>query len=88
MLDMGADIVKVFPAGQLGPDYIKAIQAPLGKLPLMVVGGVNVANVQSYFDKGAMYAVSGQASSILRISLRAIKRSSPNRSAPRGEHHW
>lgn len=56
MLDMGADIVKVFPAGQLGPDYIKAIQAPLGKLPLMVVGGVNVANVQSYFDKGAMYA--------------------------------
>lgn len=56
MLDMGADIVKVFPAGQLGPDYIKAIQAPLGELPLMVVGGVNVANVKSYFDKGAMYA--------------------------------
>lgn len=56
MIDMGADIVKVFPAGQLGPDYIKAVQAPLGKLPLMVVGGVNVANVQSYFDKGATYA--------------------------------
>lgn len=56
MVDMGADIVKVFPAGQLGPEYIKAVQAPLGKLPLMVVGGVNVANVQSYFDKGAAYA--------------------------------
>ena len=56
MIDMGADIVKVFPAGQLGPDYIKAVQAPLGKLPLMVVGGVNVDNVQSYFDKGATYA--------------------------------
>lgn len=56
MVDMGADIVKVFPAGQLGPEYIKAVQAPLGKLPLMVVGGVNVANVQSYFDKGATYA--------------------------------
>lgn len=56
MIDMGADIVKVFPAGQLGPDYIKAVQAPLGRLPLMVVGGVNVANVQSYFDKGATYA--------------------------------
>lgn len=56
MVDMGADIVKVFPAGQLGPDYIKAIQAPLGRLPLMVVGGVNVGNVQSYFDKGATYA--------------------------------
>ena len=56
MIDMGADIVKVFPAGQLGPDYIKAVQAPLGKLPLMVMGGVNVDNVQSYFDKGATYA--------------------------------
>ena len=56
MFDMGADIVKVFPAGQLGPDYIKAVQAPLGKLPLMVVGGVNTGNVQSYFDKGATYA--------------------------------
>lgn len=56
MVDMGADIVKVFPAGQLGPGYIKAVQAPLGKLPIMVVGGVNVANVQSFFDKGATYA--------------------------------
>lgn len=56
MFDMGADIVKVFPAGQLGPEYIKAVQAPLGKLPLMVVGGVNSGNVQSYFDKGATYA--------------------------------
>ena len=56
MIDMGADIVKIFPAGQLGPDYIKAIQAPLGKLPLMVVGGVSTDNVQSYFDKGATYA--------------------------------
>ena len=56
MFDMGADIVKVFPAGQLGPEYIKAVQAPLGKLPLMVVGGVSAENVQSYFDKGAAYA--------------------------------
>lgn len=56
MVDMGADIVKVFPAGQLGPEYVKAVQAPLGRLPLMVVGGVNADNVQSYFDKGATYA--------------------------------
>ena len=59
MFDMGADIVKVFPAGQLGPDYVKAVQAPLGKLPLMVVGGVGTGNVQSFFDKGATYAVIG-----------------------------
>ncbi len=56
MIDMGADIVKVFPASQLGPDYLKAVQSPLGTLPLMVVGGINIANVQDYFDKGATYA--------------------------------
>ncbi|MGI6229867.1 MAG: bifunctional 4-hydroxy-2-oxoglutarate aldolase/2-dehydro-3-deoxy-phosphogluconate aldolase [Tractidigestivibacter sp.] len=56
MVDMGADIVKIFPAGNMGPGYIKAILAPLGKLPIMVVGGINTANVQSYFDAGATYA--------------------------------
>jgi 2-dehydro-3-deoxyphosphogluconate aldolase/(4S)-4-hydroxy-2-oxoglutarate aldolase len=56
MIDMGADIVKVFPASQLGPDYLRAVQSPLGALPLMVVGGINITNVQDYFDKGATYA--------------------------------
>ena len=34
MFEMGADIVKVFPAGQLGPDYIKAVQALWASFPL------------------------------------------------------
>ena len=34
----GADIVKIFPAGRLGSRYVSDIQAPLGKMPLMVVG--------------------------------------------------
>lgn len=56
MFDMGADIVKVFPASRLGPAYIKDLAAPLGPLPLMVVGGINAQNVQDYFDAGASYA--------------------------------
>lgn len=52
----GADIVKVFPASTLGPKYITDIQAPLGHLPLMVVGGINAGNVQDYFNAGATYA--------------------------------
>jgi 2-keto-3-deoxy-6-phosphogluconate aldolase len=40
LFDKGADIVKIFPASTVRPDYFKAIQAPLGKLPLMAVGGV------------------------------------------------
>lgn len=54
--DDGADIVKVFPAGTLGNKYLSDIQAPLGKLPLMVVGGVNSDNVSDYFKAGAEFA--------------------------------
>lgn len=35
----GADIVKVFPAGVLGPRYFKDVLGPLGKVPLIAVGG-------------------------------------------------
>lgn len=52
----GADIVKVFPAARLGSKYLTDIQAPLGKLPLMVVGGVNTGNLDEYFRAGASYA--------------------------------
>ena len=55
MLEMGADIVKVYPASTLGPSYFQAIQAPLNPLPLMAVGGVNPGNFQSFFDGGATY---------------------------------
>lgn len=54
--DMGADIVKVFPAATLGSKYLSDIQAPLGKLPLMVVGGINGENVSEYFKAGASFA--------------------------------
>jgi len=39
--EKGADIVKVFPAGNLGgPSYIKAIKAPLPQILLSPTGGV------------------------------------------------
>ena len=49
MRDIGADIIKVFPASQLGSSYFRAIMAPLGHLPLMAVGGINAENVEEYF---------------------------------------
>ena len=52
----GADIVKVFPAGDLGPGYIKALKGPLGYIPLMAVGGVNLDNLEELFKAGAMGA--------------------------------
>ena len=51
-MDAGADIVKIFPAGELGPGYIKAIRAPLGHIPMMAVGGVNEKNAADFMAAG------------------------------------
>ena len=49
----GADFVKLFPAGVLGPDYLKAVKAPISHVDLLVVGGVNEKNVASFLAAGA-----------------------------------
>ncbi|WHH58221.1 bifunctional 4-hydroxy-2-oxoglutarate aldolase/2-dehydro-3-deoxy-phosphogluconate aldolase [Petroclostridium sp. X23] len=49
----GADIVKLFPAGILGTDYIKAFLAPLSHIPVVAVGGVTVENVNDFISAGA-----------------------------------
>lgn len=56
MYHSGADAVKLFPAIDLPERYIKDIMAPLGEIPIMVVGGVNSKNVENYFKNGAKYA--------------------------------
>lgn len=54
--DDGADIVKVFPAARLGSQYLTDIAAPLGKMPLMAVGGISTDNIEEYFKAGASFA--------------------------------
>ncbi len=57
----GSDIVKVFPARGLGPSFIKDVLAPMPFLKLMPTGGVDLSNVKSYFDAGAVaVGVGGQ----------------------------
>lgn len=48
----GADFVKVFPAGELGIGYLKAIRAPISHIPMMAVGGVNLDNIKDFLDIG------------------------------------
>ena len=31
--------MKLFPAGSLGPDYVKAVRAPLSHIPFLAFGG-------------------------------------------------
>jgi 2-dehydro-3-deoxyphosphogluconate aldolase/(4S)-4-hydroxy-2-oxoglutarate aldolase len=49
----GADMIKVFPCGQLGPGYIRDLLGPYDHIPLIAVGGVTGENAGSYFLAGA-----------------------------------
>lgn len=50
---LGADLVKLFPAGRLGPEYVREVLAPLDHVRLVPTGGVRVENVAAYLDAGA-----------------------------------
>ena len=50
----GADMVKVFPAAQVGgPEYIKALKGPLPQVLLVPTGGVNLQNAGAFIKAGA-----------------------------------
>jgi len=59
--DYGADIVKVFPATALGPQYLKDIRAPLPQLRLMPTGGVTLDNAGDWIRAGAIAVGVGSA---------------------------
>ena len=46
-LRAGADYLKLFPAGVVGPGYIKDLKAVV-KAPILAVGGVNAANLPEF----------------------------------------
>ena len=49
----GADFVKLFPAGNFGPGYVKAVRAPISHVELLVVGGIDAGNIGAFLDAGA-----------------------------------
>lgn len=44
----GADFVKLFPIGNLGTGYVKAVKAPLSHVKMLAVGGVDLNNIEDY----------------------------------------
>jgi 2-dehydro-3-deoxyphosphogluconate aldolase/(4S)-4-hydroxy-2-oxoglutarate aldolase len=50
----GASAVKIFPATQLGPTYVKDVLAPLSDVKLLPTGGVSINNIQDFFIAGAV----------------------------------
>jgi len=65
--EWGADFVKLFPADQLGPAFIKAIRAPMPHLRIVPTGGVDL-NTAADFLKAGCVAL-GVGSSLLKPDL-------------------
>ena len=57
--EAGADIVKVFPAGAVGPQYLKDIKGPLPQIRLIPTGGVSLENTPDFIRAGAVAVAVG-----------------------------
>jgi len=59
--EAGADIVKLFPATLLGPQFVKDVRAPLPQVKLMPTGGVTLDNAGDWIRAGAVAVGLGSA---------------------------
>lgn len=57
----GVDIVKAFPGGILGPDFIKNVHGPIPHVEIMPSGGVGLENMHEWIDAGAWAVGIGSA---------------------------
>tara|TARA_R110000744_G_scaffold273937_2_gene387162 strand:+ start:918 stop:1556 length:639 start_codon:yes stop_codon:yes gene_type:complete len=64
---LGASAVKIFPASQLGVQFIRDIAAPLNNIKLLPTGGVSIDNIKSFFEAGVVGV--GMGSSLFNKKL-------------------
>ncbi len=57
--EAGADLLKVFPATALGPQYFKDVLAPLPYLRMVPTGGVSLENCADFIKAGAVAVAVG-----------------------------
>lgn len=60
-LNSGVKLVKLFPGGTLGPNFIKDVHGPLPNVDLMPSGGVSLENIKQWKDAGACAVGVGSA---------------------------
>lgn len=70
-LSSGCSVIKLFPGGVFGPNSIKQFMAPLPQLSIMPTGGVDLDNIEQWFDNGAVAV--GVGSSLLKGSIEQIE---------------
>ncbi len=53
-LELGADVVKLFPAGPIGgAEYVRALRGPMPDVPLWVSGGIRPGETAAFLEAGA-----------------------------------
>jgi 2-dehydro-3-deoxyphosphogluconate aldolase/(4S)-4-hydroxy-2-oxoglutarate aldolase len=60
-VDAGATMVKLFPAGPNGVEYLKALRGPLPDVPFVPTGGVDVEAIPDFISTGAVAVGLGSA---------------------------
>jgi 2-dehydro-3-deoxyphosphogluconate aldolase/(4S)-4-hydroxy-2-oxoglutarate aldolase len=67
--ELGADVIKIFPAEFFGPAYIKSLKAPFPKIEFLPTGGVTPQTVGDFLKAGAFATAAGSA----LVSAAALK---------------
>jgi 2-dehydro-3-deoxyphosphogluconate aldolase/(4S)-4-hydroxy-2-oxoglutarate aldolase len=57
----GASLVKLFPAGAVGPRYVHDLHGPLGGVALLATGGIDAGNAAAFIQAGAVAVAAGSA---------------------------
>lgn len=68
---LGADVVKVFPADDVGMHFFDNLRGPLPHIPLMATGGVNPQTIPEFLSRGVVAV--GTGITILRPDLVAAR---------------
>jgi 2-dehydro-3-deoxyphosphogluconate aldolase/(4S)-4-hydroxy-2-oxoglutarate aldolase len=55
----GAAGVKIFPAGGLGPAFLREVRGPLARIPLLPTGGITAENAGAFIAEGAVAVGAG-----------------------------
>ncbi len=50
--ELGCELVKLFPGGIYGPNFVKAVKAPQPWTSIMPTGGVSMDNLDKWFEAG------------------------------------
>ncbi|WP_336854598.1 bifunctional 4-hydroxy-2-oxoglutarate aldolase/2-dehydro-3-deoxy-phosphogluconate aldolase [Sinomonas albida] len=58
-VDLGSSVVKIFPARQVGPGFLKDLHGPYPGVRFLPSGGIDASNARSYLDAGALAVCCG-----------------------------